>query len=85
MILDTILYIFFTFLIYVFSLLPPMTNIPVAFDESLNFLVPFFNQANSIFPISTVFTIFLLFLTIESVLLIYKVFNWIVNKLRGSG
>lgn len=85
MIIDSVLYIFLRILEEIFNLLPEMVSVPEKFDDSITFLLPFWSMANSIFPISTIFQIFLLYLTIEGGLLLFKIFNWIVNKLRGSG
>lgn len=85
MILDTILYIFLLLLLEIFDLLPAMETVPSNFDSAITTIVPIFSQLNSIIPVSTVITIFLLYLTIEGGLLVFKIFNWIINKLRGSG
>lgn len=85
MIANLFLNIISNFLIWIVDLYPQMETIPSAFDSSVNFLMPFFNMADSVFPISTVFQIFLLYLTIESGLLIFKLFNFLFNKFRGSG
>lgn len=85
MVLDLILYLFFLFLLEVIDLFPDAVALPSAIDSSLTLIVPILSQLNSILPIATIFVIFGLYLTIEGGLLLFKIINWIINKLRGSG
>lgn len=85
MIIDLILYLFLQIILQVLDLLPPMTDIPTDFSNAINTFIPIISQLNQIMPVSTIITIFLLYLTIEGGLLLFKMFNWILNKLRGSG
>jgi len=85
MITTALLYFFYAG-IYFFLLLLPTggdlnSNIATALDE----FATYWNMLDSVMPVGTLFTVLLLYLAFETIILSYKVINWIIKKIRGSG
>lgn len=85
MIVDLILKIFYYVLFVLISLLPASSVLPVEISNGFLAFATTFNKINSIFPLDTLFLLFSLFISIESGILLFKLFNWAINKFRGSG
>ncbi len=84
MVLEAIINIFMFVLGGLLSLLPSVA-IPTNVDSAFTTFATFFHKANAIFPMDTVFAIISITLTIETGILTFKVANYIINKIRGSG
>lgn len=85
MILDAILNIFFNFLRLLISLLPPSQGLPDTFTTSFDFFIAQATQWNNFFPVTALFTVLGLTFALEAGIFGFKSFNWIINKVRGSG
>ncbi len=84
MVLEAVINIFVFVFGGLLSLLPT-TAIPANVDSAFATFASFFHKANAIFPMDTTFAIIGLTLTIETGILTFKVANYIINKIRGSG
>lgn len=86
MITAFILNLFFGFLNFLFSFLPNITTIPETFTDMINYASSFIGNLAWVFPpIATMLTIFGLIISIEIAIAIWKVSDYIYNKVRGSG
>jgi hypothetical protein len=84
MVLEAIISLFVFVFGGLLSLLPTV-SIPSNVNDAFTTFATFFHKANAVFPMSTVFTIIGLTLAIESGILLFKIANYIINKIRGSG
>ena len=62
-----------------------LVDLPSSVNDAFQTVSIYFQKANAIFPIDTIFTIIGLVLAIESGILAIKLINWALNKFRGSG
>lgn len=85
MIVQILLDFFFNFLNMFVYLLPDVPELPSGLDSSLTSLGSIVSPVNSIFPLATLFTILSIILVFEASVFAFKTFNWIYNKIRGSG
>lgn len=85
MITDLLLIMFRSILDAMIFLLPNASGLPTEISSAVVSFAPYFSKANSFLPVSTVFSIMALVLVFESGILLFKILNWILNKLRGSG
>jgi len=84
MLFTPIFYIFYLFLLGLLAILPSSAGLPSGFNTALSGI---FNGAyayNSIFPIDTVVTILQFLVIFEGGILLFKIVNWIIGKVRGS-
>jgi hypothetical protein len=85
MITNALLWIFFTFLASVVSLFPLYSGMPVSFDSALSTITPYLNYINNFFPVDTLWSVLSYLFIFYTGLLSFKILNWIINKVRGSG
>lgn len=86
MILDFIFNTSFSFLNYVVSLLPLMKSLPTDFYNAWDLLSNFISNLYYVVPeVSHILLIASFTLILESSIFLFKLFNWVYNKLRGSG
>jgi len=85
MITNAILFIFFTFLGAVTSLLPSYSGLPDDLETAFNSIGTYLNQANVIFPIDTLFDCAVILVSVEFAIMTFKLLNFVINKVRGSG
>lgn len=85
MITEIILRMFRSVLQIALMLLPNSSPLPIQIQSSLNSMSTYFNYANKLLPIDTIFVIIGLGLLFESTILLFKLVNFAINKLRGSG
>lgn len=85
MITSAIIGIILDFMTFIFNLLPDSQDLPSNISSSLSLFSSYFSQANTLFPVSTMFQILSLGLTFEAVILLFKLTNFLLNKIRGSG
>ncbi|MFA6376664.1 MAG: hypothetical protein WCX69_04670 [Candidatus Paceibacterota bacterium] len=72
-------------IVWFVGLLPTPSALPSGVNAALTAIGAFFQKANAMFPIDTVFQIFGLVVTIEGGILAFKLGNWAFNKFRGAG
>jgi uncharacterized membrane protein SirB2 len=77
-----ILYQFFSLVIYVF---PNFGGLPTQMTDALNAMQTYLQKANSILPVDTMLVVIGIALTFEAAVLTFRLTNYIVNKVRGSG
>jgi hypothetical protein len=65
------------------SILPNGSSMPSQINSAFTTFAGFFQKANAIFPMDTVFTIMGLILTLEASILSFHIGNWIYTKIRG--
>ena len=70
---------------FLLSILPTADAIPSEINQAFSLVAGFFKKANAIFPVDTTFTIIGMIITIEAGILVFKVANWGINKIRGAG
>lgn len=85
MITSVLMNLFLTCISFCFSFLPDSDSLPSQISDSLLVFASYFNKADSLFPVSTVFTIIALGVSVELALFFFKLINWVLNKIRGSG
>lgn len=85
MITELLLNIFYYLLRGIFYYIPDVTTFPGEVETALSGILPTLIQLNNIFPVDTFFIVFGIFLGVELALLTWKAYNWIINKIRGSG
>jgi len=67
------------------SLLPNSGELPDGITNAFSTFASYWNMANSILPMNTFFSIIVLGLAFEAGYLTFKLINFVVNKVRGSG
>lgn len=82
---QALLLILFLFIDGLISLLPNFDGLPENVASAFDNVSTLLNQANYYFPVDTAFTIITLIVTFEAGIFLYKMINWVINKLRGSG
>lgn len=86
MITQFVLNIFVSIINFFIGLLPNVTSLPDSFNDFINFIISFFGNMVYIFPpFEAVYTILGIIITIEISILTWKSFDYIYNKIRGSG
>jgi len=81
-VLITIIYYFLYSVIYPIRLLPDV-SLPSSITSSITTAGSYFYIFDPILPLSTVFTIITLFLTIEGFIVAYKLIMWVIRKIPG--
>jgi len=66
-------------------LLPDAEPLPANVSNAFIAITPYWNMLESFFPVSTVLQIISLGLAVETGFLLFKLANFMLNKLRGSG
>jgi len=69
----------------VIGILPTSSSLPSSIDSAFTWLSEVLAPWNAVFPVSTLLNVIVLILGIEAVLMVFSIFNFIVNKVRGSG
>jgi Na+/H+ antiporter NhaD/arsenite permease-like protein len=85
MILTLILSALISIVLMLVGLLPNYTGLPTNISDVLNTLIGIFSKANNFFPFETLYTIAIVVFGIELSIFMFKIGNWIFNKIRGSG
>lgn len=86
MILDIIYYTFFALFSGFLFYFPSLGSLPAGLESMLGYLLTFMaNLAYVIPPLQEMFIVFGLIVLIEFYLASFKILNWVLNKLRGSG
>jgi hypothetical protein len=86
MITSAFLNLVYFFVISVTAVLPEVTSLPDNFNDAVDFIFTEIAKWNAVIDIfSTMFTVLILVLTIEGVILTFAGANWVINKVRGSG
>lgn len=83
MILTTILYALYGvvwILISPFRLLPDV-SLSAEITSAISFANTYINAIDFIFPVSSFATIFILILTIEGFIILFKITNWVIRKI----
>lgn len=73
------------FILAVLSVFPRYEGLPESLQTSFDTLQPYIYQANIVFPIDTALDVATFIFGFYTILITWKIFNWIINKLRGSG
>jgi len=61
----------------------PTGVLPVAVSSSFSYLSGILNTFNFIFPISHLFIVFILVITVDIVVWVFHSFLWVYHKIRG--
>jgi len=69
----------------VLDILPEYTFLPEAARNAFDQLVPYFGIANKIFPVDTLFAVAVFVFYVEGAFFLFKMFNWLFDKVRGAG
>lgn len=85
MITELLLIMFNNLLRFTISLFPNAQTLPTEITSALVTFDSYFDKINSFLPLDTLFVIISLILTFEAGILTFKILNWVLNKLRGSG
>lgn len=85
MIFNIIIGILISVLLFFISLLPDGIPLPTIISDSFATLSTYLGQANTFFPIDTALQIIGLGIVVELSIVTFKMFNWVLNKIRGSG
>jgi len=89
MIIGTILYIFGTFINALLSLLPssPVAGggLPTEVITAIASVYSWINAFSFLFPVDTLFEVLTLAIGFYVSIFFFKLINWIINKVRGSG
>ena len=85
MITETIIHIFQKIILAVLSILPSASSVPSQINSAFTLFAGFFQKANAIFPMDTVFTIIGITISVEAAILAFKLGDWLYNKIRGTG
>lgn len=85
MIFQFLINIVFDIINAVISVLPDPDELPGGISSAFNTIATYFHKANAILPVDTMFTIIGLILSVEAGVLLFKLSNWVINKVRGSG
>lgn len=85
MITNILLLILNTFLYFIIDLFPDFTGLPTGISTTFTTIQTYFGYLNKLFPIDTLISALAILLTFDIALVSYKIFNWIVKKVRGSG
>jgi len=67
------------------SLLPAPSSLPPQIASSLAVFTGYFAKIQVFFPLDVAFQVVALILAFEGSILLFKFFNFALNKLRGSG
>lgn len=70
---------------YLVSVLPNPETLPSQIDDAFTAISTYWPTASAFFPLSTLFTILGLGLSIELSILGFKMSNWVFDKIRGAG
>lgn len=76
--------IFFALINVILNILPTAT-MPSGVDSSLSWLFTSVSPFNFIIPFTTLFYLVGIVLMIEAFILSFKMSDWVMNKIRGSG
>jgi hypothetical protein len=85
MITEFLLILFRDILLTGIAILPNAGPLPSGIQNGFSLFSNYFNIADKIFPVSTVFQIIGIGLTFEAGILFFKIINFTIKKLRGSG
>jgi hypothetical protein len=85
MISSILLIIFYSFLSFVIGFFPSWDGWPTAMEDTITTLGVNLGILNKIFPIDTILTILGIMFLLEFGYQNYRIINWILNKIRGSG
>jgi len=85
MITTALLYFFYAGIYFFLQILPTGGDLNTNITTDLDEFAKYWNMLDSVMPVGTLFTVLLLYLAFEAIILSYKVINWIIKKLRGSG
>jgi len=85
MILELLISIIISLIFGWMFLLPDYTGLPAAMDTALISVSEYLKIGNSFFPMDTLFLIGGIIFGIEAAIYIFKMFNWIFDKVRGAG
>jgi hypothetical protein len=85
MITSALLHLLFIFLGTIISMFPEYSGMPVAFDSAISTITPYLNYLNNFIPVDTFWEVLNIAFVFYSALLSFKLLNWVVNKVRGSG
>jgi len=85
MITDLLLNMLYVLLSGIASILPVSATISPNVASSFSTMAVYWNRADVFVPMDIRFVIIVLILAIETGILGYKLINWAINKLRGSG
>lgn len=85
MIFQALINIIFSVLDFIIGLLPDPTSLPDEMSDAFTQIASYLKKVNHYLPMETIFSIIGLIFAIETGLLLFTVFNWLYNKVRGSG
>lgn len=85
MITEFLLILFRDILLTGISILPNADALPSGIQNGFTLFSNYFNMADKLFPVSTIFQIIGVGLSFELGILLFKVINFAIKKLRGSG
>jgi len=75
----------FQALLWLINLLPISHGLPIEFGVALNYFWNALQSFNYVIPIQTILTVFLLTMSFEILIQGWKLSNWLLGHLRGSG
>jgi len=85
MILDLLLNILYYLLSAVLIIFPNYNGLPTQIISALDTVQIYLQKANSFLPMDTLMIILGLIFTFEAAILTFKLVNYVLNKVRGSG
>lgn len=85
MIVTIWLYAFYYFLSAAIFILPPMSWVPGQIDNGINYILGVLGYFDAIIPVQSLLSALLILMGFEFAIFTYRLINWGINKLRGSG
>lgn len=76
MITEIILNIFYSVAAFILYLLPESQEFPDALNTAMTNIASYYDKANTIFPVDTLFQVIGIALTIEAAILVYKIIDY---------
>lgn len=84
MLIEFLLNVFEAVFSRILSILPT-GSLPSEVSSAFTTIATYFQKANAILPVDTLFTLIGLTLTIEFSIVLFNLANYVINKIRGSG
>jgi hypothetical protein len=68
-----------------FAIFPAYTGLPQNVNDTIDMIRCYLDKWDDVLPVATILEVLGIILAIEIAIFLYKIINWSVNKLRGSG
>lgn len=85
MISDILLQFLFEFLSWGFRALPDFIPLPASVDSSFDYFLDLWAVGNSLLPLNDVFAMISFVVSLEAGIFLFRLVEFIYNKVRGSG